>query len=93
MINKVLIDENKKYRFDFSKVEEVWEIHEISNKIFLSDVDFIAKTEKEILFIESSVLIIQYFQYDYYPDFLFFALKSQWKYILLFEEYPCIIFL
>lgn len=40
MINKVLIDENKQYRFDFSKVEAVWEIHEISNKISLSDADF-----------------------------------------------------
>lgn len=52
MKNKVLLDENKQYWFDFSKVESVWEIHEIANKITLSDVDFIAKTDKEILFIE-----------------------------------------
>jgi hypothetical protein len=52
MINRVLLDENKQYWFDFSKIESVWEIHEITNRINLSDVDFIAKTDKEILFIE-----------------------------------------
>lgn len=52
MKNTILIDENKQYSFDFSKIESVWEIHKITNKINLSDVDFIAKTDKEILFIE-----------------------------------------
>lgn len=52
MTSRILLDENKQYWFDFSNTESVWEIHEITNKITLSDVDFIARTDKEILFIE-----------------------------------------
>ncbi|MGH4121175.1 hypothetical protein [Clostridium sp.] len=52
MKNKVLLDENKKYEFDFSDLEYVWEMHDLTNNIMLSDVDFITETDKEVLFIE-----------------------------------------
>lgn len=49
---KVLTDENKKYKFDFSAREYVWEMHDLTTHILLSDVDFITETDKEVLFIE-----------------------------------------
>lgn len=52
MRNKVLLEENKKYKFDFSDLEYVWEMHDLTNNIMLSDVDFITETDKEVLFIE-----------------------------------------
>lgn len=52
MSGKILLDENKQYKFDFSKLEYVWNIHEITSGIMLSDVDFITKTDSEVLFIE-----------------------------------------
>ncbi|MCB2340311.1 hypothetical protein [Clostridium estertheticum] len=52
MENKILIDENKKYRFDFSNVEYVLEIHNLISNGMLSDVDFITETNNEVLFIE-----------------------------------------
>lgn len=52
MDNKVLLDENKRYEFDFSDLEYVWEMHDLTNNIMLSDVDFITETDNEVLFIE-----------------------------------------
>jgi hypothetical protein len=52
MKNKVLVDENKRYEFDFSASEYVLEMHDLTNNIMLSDVDFITETDKEVLFIE-----------------------------------------
>lgn len=55
MNNKVLLDENKQYRFDFSNLEYVWEIHDLTSNVMLSDVDFITETNKEVLFIEYKI--------------------------------------
>lgn len=53
MEDKILLDENGEYKFDFSKLEYVWDIHDIASQTtMLSDVDFITETEKEVLFIE-----------------------------------------
>lgn len=52
MENKVLIDENKQYKFDFSDLEYVLEIHNLISNVMLSDVDFITETNNEVLFIE-----------------------------------------
>lgn len=53
MNDKILLDENKQYKFDFSKLNYVWDIHDIASQTtMLSDVDFITETEEEILFIE-----------------------------------------
>lgn len=52
MKDKILLDENKQYKFDFSNLDYVWEIHEITRDTMLSDVDFIAETNNKILFIE-----------------------------------------
>lgn len=55
MINsneKILLEENGKYQFDFTALEYVWEMHDLTTKIMLSDVDFITETDKEVLFIE-----------------------------------------
>lgn len=53
MNNKILLDENKEYKFDFSILNYVWDIHDIASQTtMLSDVDFITETEKEVLFIE-----------------------------------------
>ena len=53
MENKILLDENKQYKFDFSKSKYVLNIHEMTSKTtMLSDVDFITATEKEVIFIE-----------------------------------------
>ncbi|MGY0372312.1 hypothetical protein [Clostridium sp. JNZ J1-5] len=84
MINRVLLDENKQYWFDFSKVESVWEIHDISNKITLSDVDFIAKTDKEILFIEYKNANIRDASK---PNELYESLKSDRKMNQLVKKY------
>ncbi|KGR80643.1 hypothetical protein CD30_19550 [Ureibacillus massiliensis 4400831 = CIP 108448 = CCUG 49529] len=50
--DKILIEENGKYQFDFSALDYVWEIHDIVSHTTLNDVDFITETEKEVLFIE-----------------------------------------
>lgn len=84
MKNRVLLDENKQYWFDFSKVEAVWEIHEICNKITLSDVDFIAKTDKEILFIEYKNANIRDASK---PTALYESLKSDKKMNQLVKKY------
>jgi hypothetical protein len=52
MEDKVLLEENKKYKFDFSALEYVWEMHDLTSNIMLSDMDFITETHKEVLFIE-----------------------------------------
>ncbi len=53
MDDKILLDENKEYKFDFSKLNYVWDIHDMASQTtMLSDVDFITETEKEVLFIE-----------------------------------------
>jgi len=52
MSDKVLFDENKQYRFDFSNLEYVKEPHNLMSDVMLSDVDFITETNKEVLFIE-----------------------------------------
>lgn len=49
---KILIEENGKYQFDFSMLDYVWEMHDIVSHTTLSDVDFITETEIEVLFIE-----------------------------------------
>ena len=50
--NKILLEENGKYQFDFSTLAYVWEMHDVTTYTTLSDVDFITETEKEVLFIE-----------------------------------------
>lgn len=52
MNEKILLDENKQYKFDFSDLEYVWDTHEITTSTMLSDVDFITETNTEVLFIE-----------------------------------------
>lgn len=52
MESKVLLDENKQYRFDFSNSKYVLEIHDLISNLMLSDVDFITEIDKEVLFIE-----------------------------------------
>lgn len=49
---KILVEENGVYQFDFTELEYVWEMHEVVSRTTLSDVDFITKTENEIVFIE-----------------------------------------
>lgn len=49
---KVLVDENNKFQFDFSELAYVWEMHDVVRRTMLSDVDFITETENEVLFIE-----------------------------------------
>lgn len=52
MTQKILLDENKQYKFDFSKCEYVLEFHDLANKSKLNDVDFITEINDEVLFIE-----------------------------------------
>ncbi len=55
MINsndKILIEENGQYQFDFSTLEYVWEMDTLTTGVMLSDVDFITETNKDVLFIE-----------------------------------------
>lgn len=52
MTSKILLDENKQYRFDFSNCEYVLEFHDLANKSKLNDVDFITELNDEVLFIE-----------------------------------------
>jgi len=53
MGDEILLDENKEYKFDFSRLNYVWDIHEMAAQTtMLSDVDFITQTDKEVLFIE-----------------------------------------
>lgn len=53
MENKILFDENKQYKFDFSNTDYVINIHEIAAQTtMLSDVDFITQTDNKVLFIE-----------------------------------------
>ena len=48
MNDKILVDENKEYIFDFSIAEYVVELHQVANSIGLNDVDFIIGLDKEI---------------------------------------------
>lgn len=84
MENRILLDENKQYWFDFSKVDLVLELHEINNKITLSDVDFIAKTDKELLFIEYKNANIKDASK---PNDLYESLKSDKKMNQLVKKY------
>lgn len=52
MHDKILVDENKEYIFDFSIAEYVVELHQVANSIGLNDVDFIIGLDKEIIFLE-----------------------------------------
>lgn len=52
MKQKILLDENNQYKFDFSNCEYVWQINNLANKLKLKDVDFITEIDDEILFIE-----------------------------------------
>lgn len=52
MEDKILLDENKAYEFDFSDCEYVLEFHDLANKSNLNDVDFITEINDEVLFIE-----------------------------------------
>lgn len=45
MINsndKVLVEENGLFQFDFSASEYVWELDTLTTRVMLSDVDFIS---------------------------------------------------
>lgn len=50
--SKIRIEENGIYQFDFTAAEYVIELHDTIRHLPLSDVDFIAKLEQEILFVE-----------------------------------------
>lgn len=53
MEKKILFDENKAYKFDFSNTDYVLNIHGIAAQTtMLSDVDFITETDNKVLFIE-----------------------------------------
>lgn len=52
MCNKIVLDENKSFTFDFSKCEYILEFHDLANKLKLNDVDFITELNDEIIFIE-----------------------------------------
>ena len=52
MDNKILLDENGVYKFDFSNCEYVLELHDLANRSKLNDVDFITELNDEVLFIE-----------------------------------------
>lgn len=49
---KVLIEENGKYQFDFSAAAYVLELHDAVKSTMLSDVDFITGIGQEVVFIE-----------------------------------------
>lgn len=51
-MEKVIMDENGHYTFDFSGCIEISQYHDIANQSKLNDVDFIAEMESKILFIE-----------------------------------------
>lgn len=52
--NKILLDENRKTKFDFSKALDVFEPHELANMYseYLSDVDFVVEGEKNLICLE-----------------------------------------
>lgn len=52
MNNKILLDENKQYKFDFTNTEYVLELHQLANSLSVNDVDFITESNGEVLFIE-----------------------------------------
>lgn len=52
MKQKILLDENNQYKFDFSNCKYVWKINNLASKFKLKDVDFITEIDDEILFIE-----------------------------------------
>ncbi len=52
MNNKILLDENKQYKFDFTNTKYALELHELAKSLMVYDVDFITETNDEILFIE-----------------------------------------
>lgn len=49
---KILIEENGQYQFDFSAMEYVWEMDAMTVGVMLSDVDYITESKHEVLFIE-----------------------------------------
>lgn len=52
MSSKILLEENKKYKFDFTNTNYVLELHQLANSLMVNDVDFITEVNGEILFIE-----------------------------------------
>ncbi len=52
--NKILWDENKKMKFDFSKALDVFEPHELANLYseYLSDVDFVVEEKEKLICLE-----------------------------------------
>lgn len=52
MNNKILLDENKQYKFDFTSTKYALELHELATYLMVNDVDFITETDDEVLFIE-----------------------------------------
>lgn len=51
-MTKCYLDENKNYQFNFDEAKNVFELHEIAQKVRLNDVDFIIETEVEFIFLE-----------------------------------------
>ena len=45
-------DENRNYRFDFTRAIQAFEIHEMAGKAQLNDVDFILELDENMLFLE-----------------------------------------
>lgn len=52
MTDKIFLDENQHYRFDFSNSDNVYTLHDAFIGTILSDVDFIVEKDGQILFIE-----------------------------------------
>lgn len=52
MNSKILLDENKQYKFDFSNAKYVLDLHELANSLMVNDVDFITEIDDQVLFIE-----------------------------------------
>lgn len=52
MVNKILMDENNQYKFDFTNCKYVIELHDLANKMKLNDVDFITEYNDNIIFLE-----------------------------------------
>lgn len=51
-MEKEYFDEHKLAKFIFHGAENVYELHDVTNRLHLSDVDFIVETEQDRLFIE-----------------------------------------
>lgn len=52
--DKILWDENKNAKFDFSNAISVFEPHELANLYseYLSDVDFVVEEEEKLIYLE-----------------------------------------